>query len=555
MNAMQPLTPSGGQPPGAMSSGAPPGAPPGASFHGALEGEMARTALAEGQHGRSAEGGSAERQSPRRHTVDDAAQQQSGSLAAASGSAPARATQEARDGGSPQAAGNASAAGSATADGSPATGSASASGSPTASPPASASPTPAATASAPAAGSPDAPGAASAQAATVPGVTGRDDASAGSSEVPLPAAGGSSPVLERQAPRGAEGLPVAGPDPGGLQQPSAGASPPIATLGQAPKPQQPLSGQQDGAGTGIAVAGSEPKASQPTDLMHGAQPVEGPDGPSSPAPAEAQVAVPGPAKGPLGGSADPGIRAQGGVVKGAPAVTGEASPDGSASPAVAQAAASPANGAGPAASTTPGQAHHAAGAIEAAPAGSGAAPQGADGAASGQTAVAADSVQGLPPSVQGSARAPVLAAGVGMQEMIESVRATIDLAARRGISQARIALQPEELGEIRVHLSQGAEGLIARVTAGSEAAAQALASGRAELHHSLSTIGTSLLRLEIGSFNQHGEGRERTAGEAPGSGPAPSRGGSAAANENEQDAAQPVSAASAPRGALVDILA
>ena len=37
-----------------------------------------------------------------------------------------------------------------------------------------------------------------------------------------------------------------------------------------------------------------------------------------------------------------------------------------------------------------------------------------------------------------------------MQEMIESIHATIELAARQGVSQARIALQPAELGEMAV---------------------------------------------------------------------------------------------------------
>jgi len=46
--------------------------------------------------------------------------------------------------------------------------------------------------------------------------------------------------------------------------------------------------------------------------------------------------------------------------------------------------------------------------------------------------------------------------GVDLQQIIDSVRATIELAARQGATQARIALQPQELGEIRIHLSQTA---------------------------------------------------------------------------------------------------
>lgn len=100
--------------------------------------------------------------------------------------------------------------------------------------------------------------------------------------------------------------------------------------------------------------------------------------------------------------------------------------------------------------------------------------------------------------------------------MIDAIRATIELASAQGANQARIALQPEELGEIRIHLSQSAEGLVARVTADTPAAAQALAQGRSELHQSLSSLGTPLLRLDVGAFahSQTGERDGRTAGES-----------------------------------------
>jgi flagellar hook-length control protein FliK len=106
-----------------------------------------------------------------------------------------------------------------------------------------------------------------------------------------------------------------------------------------------------------------------------------------------------------------------------------------------------------------------------------------------------------------SSSAPVMASAAGsgaveLQQMIESIHATVELAARQGASQARISLQPRELGEIRIHLSQTSDGLLARVTADSAAAAQTLAGGRSELQQSLSTLGVSLLRLDIGSSGQ-----------------------------------------------------
>jgi flagellar hook-length control protein FliK len=156
--------------------------------------------------------------------------------------------------------------------------------------------------------------------------------------------------------------------------------------------------------------------------------------------------------------------------------------------------------------------------------------------------------------------APLPASGVGMQEMIESIHATIELAARQGVSQARIALQPAELGEIRIHLTQTGDGLLARVTAETPAAAEALAGARSELHQSLSTLGTSLLRLDINSFAQP-EGRQgQGAGDA--SRQDSSRSGSTTGPEGSIDQLQATEASDATAlatgpalGELVDVLA
>ncbi len=127
-------------------------------------------------------------------------------------------------------------------------------------------------------------------------------------------------------------------------------------------------------------------------------------------------------------------------------------------------------------------------------AGNGASPIAASGSSAASTIAAA-----AEPSA-------VLSSGVGMQDMIDAIRATVDLAVRQGLTQAKIALQPAELGEIRIHLSQSADGLIARVTADTPAAAQALAQGRSELHQSLSSLGLPLLRLDIGAQTGQHEG-------------------------------------------------
>jgi flagellar hook-length control protein FliK len=139
--------------------------------------------------------------------------------------------------------------------------------------------------------------------------------------------------------------------------------------------------------------------------------------------------------------------------------------------------------------------------------------------------------------------------------MIDAIHATIELASRRGASQARIALQPEELGEIRIHLSQSADGIVARLTAATAGAAQALAAGRGELHQSLSSLGATLLRLDIGMF-EGGEGRRQ---EVAGGGSS-SRAAAASTEEDESiatvEGATPAAASGGTAaGALVDVLA
>jgi flagellar hook-length control protein FliK len=91
-----------------------------------------------------------------------------------------------------------------------------------------------------------------------------------------------------------------------------------------------------------------------------------------------------------------------------------------------------------------------------------------------------------------------------MQQDIEALRATVELASKEGSAQARISLEPEELGSVRIHITQTAAGLIARVSAGSVAGTQAIAAGEGDLRSTLSSLGVSLLRLDIGSFASNG---------------------------------------------------
>jgi flagellar hook-length control protein FliK len=146
-----------------------------------------------------------------------------------------------------------------------------------------------------------------------------------------------------------------------------------------------------------------------------------------------------------------------------------------------------------------------------------------------------------------------------MQDMINAIRATIEIAARQGATQARIQLQPQELGQINIRLSQTSQGLLARVSADTPAAAQALADARSELRQSLSSLGLPLLRLDISSYGQS-EARERQqrfAGDAGTAG-----GSSTSTSLQDGEGSEPLGGVEAPAapaaaagGALVDVLA
>jgi flagellar hook-length control protein FliK len=153
-----------------------------------------------------------------------------------------------------------------------------------------------------------------------------------------------------------------------------------------------------------------------------------------------------------------------------------------------------------------------------------------------------------------------------MQDMIDAIRATIEIAARQGTAQARIALHPEELGHISIRLSQTSDGLLARVSAETPAAAQALAAGRAELHQSLSSLGLTHVRLDISSpfgdaaFGQSEAGEREGRFSTGSEGSASQTNGASAAEEAEgPDTSAELEGAAAPAaiagGALVDVLA
>jgi flagellar hook-length control protein FliK len=162
-------------------------------------------------------------------------------------------------------------------------------------------------------------------------------------------------------------------------------------------------------------------------------------------------------------------------------------------------------------------------------------------------------------AASGASAAAPSAGPVGMQDMINAIHATIEIAARQGATQARIQLQPQDLGQINIRLSQTSQGLLARVSAETPAAAQALADGRSELRQSLSSLGLPLLRLDISAYGQSAarEHQERFAGDTRSASTS-----STSPSLEDSEGVEPLGeleAASAPAaltgGALVDVLA
>jgi flagellar hook-length control protein FliK len=66
-----------------------------------------------------------------------------------------------------------------------------------------------------------------------------------------------------------------------------------------------------------------------------------------------------------------------------------------------------------------------------------------------------------------------------------------------GVTQARIELSPESLGDIQIHLQHTADGIVARVITAHPEAAHTLQAGSDDLKRSLEQNGTTLLRLDI----------------------------------------------------------
>jgi flagellar hook-length control protein FliK len=140
-----------------------------------------------------------------------------------------------------------------------------------------------------------------------------------------------------------------------------------------------------------------------------------------------------------------------------------------------------------------------------------------------------------------------------LSQAAENVETVLRIASARGITQARIALRPQELGGVEIVLRATAGGLAAQVVADSPQAAEVLQQAGGDLRRALEAQGVNVLSLDIslagdrGSLAGGSAGDERRGGQS----------GRGAGGSAEDDALSTASETTLtlPNGVLVDVLA
>jgi flagellar hook-length control protein FliK len=125
------------------------------------------------------------------------------------------------------------------------------------------------------------------------------------------------------------------------------------------------------------------------------------------------------------------------------------------------------------------------------------------------------------------------------------------LASARGVTHARIALHPVELGSVDVHIRSTSEGLVARVVAHSAEAVQTLQQSAGDLRKSLEQQGLNVLSLDVSQSGDQSAGRA-------GSGEAGSDGSGTSGDDASGSADETPTETKTmrlPTGVLVDVLA
>jgi len=166
--------------------------------------------------------------------------------------------------------------------------------------------------------------------------------------------------------------------------------------------------------------------------------------------------------------------------------------------------------------------------------------------------VAAAPAVSAPAPASPAAPAPA-SPGVRLGHAAEAVENVIRIASSRGVTHARMALAPAELGGIEIRLRSTAAGLSAEVVADSSEAAQVLQVAVPELRRSLEAQGLNLLSLDIAPSDRE---RDPAASSGEGSARGDGSGGSSSGTGADTDGEPlPDQAIKLPDGVLVDVLA
>jgi flagellar hook-length control protein FliK len=132
-----------------------------------------------------------------------------------------------------------------------------------------------------------------------------------------------------------------------------------------------------------------------------------------------------------------------------------------------------------------------------------------------------------------------------------AVAALLHVAADRGITRARIALKPVELGGIEIRLQTTAGGVAAQVVADSPEAAKLLAQAGDDLRRALEARDVTLLSLEVSTSGDERRESARGGERAPAAEP---RGPATTPDTAPEPATEPT-VIELPGGLLVDVLA
>jgi type III secretion system needle length determinant len=165
----------------------------------------------------------------------------------------------------------------------------------------------------------------------------------------------------------------------------------------------------------------------------------------------------------------------------------------------------------------------------------------------------------VPQPVQPTVRTEVPTRGVRLSQAADAVENAIRIGSTRGVTHARISLNPAELGGVEIHLQQTAQGLSASVVASGAEAAQVLQQAAQDLRRQLEAQGIELTRLDISYSGEQREGaRSAQAGQGDGERRSPAGDGSAATDGGELTPTDEITVKSTielPDGVLVDVLA